>query len=393
MLMGTLRTLATAVLAAGAVSASATAEELRIGALYPLSGAGAIYGSSAMQGHELAADRINAAGGVDGREVVTLTRDTQLNPSLAAAAARELITKDDVHVLVGTVSSGVAIAIAEVAKREGVPFIATIAKTIQLTGEQRHDYVFRVATNTDFEGDAIAQMLVDHGKPAYCDIQLDYAYGHDLADGIQRGLERRGSDIERMLSLRVKLGAQDYSLFVSQLMGAGCEVVTSGLWGTFFVNFVQQAKPFGLFDQITLINGGEAGGQEVVGRMGEDYPDNVIANAYEVWYFDPVPEHAEFQQALAEKTGEKATNNYPVLGYTVVQFAAEAARKAGSTDGAALAKALSGLTIETPVGERTLDAETHQSNTGQFWGPMRWNAELGQRVMDPVGYVPPMGDE
>ena len=324
---------------------------------------------------------------------MTYTRDTQLNPSLAAAAAKELITKDGVNVLVGTVSSGVAIAIAEVAKREQVPFIATIAKTMQLTGERRHDYVFRVATNTDFEGDAIAQMLLNQGKASYCDLQLDYAYGHDLAEGILRGLERRGADIERKLSLRVKLGAQDYSLFISQIMGAGCEVVTSGLWGTFFVNFVQQAKPFGLFDQITLINGGESGGQEVVGRMGEGYPDNVIANAYEVWYHDPVAAHEEFQQALAEKTGEKATNNYPVLGYTVVQFAAEAARKAGSSEGAALAAALSGLTIETPVGERTLDAETHQSNTGQFWGAMRWNAELGQRVMDPVTYVPPMAAE
>ncbi len=393
MRIASVKALAAALLASTCLSVAASAEELRIGALYPISGAGALYGSSAMQGHELAVDQINAAGGVGGQKLVTFTRDTQLNPSLAAAAAKELITKDGVNVLVGTVSSGVAIAVSEVAKREQVPFIATIAKTIQLTGERRHDYVFRVATNTDFEGDAIAQMLVDLGKPTYCDIQLDYAYGHDLADGIARGLERRGSDIERVSSLRVKLGAQDYSLFISQIMGAGCEAVTSGLWGTFFVNFVQQAKPFGLFNQITLINGGEAGGQEVAGRMGDGYPDNVIANAYEVWYHDPVPAHRGFQEALAEKTGGKATNNYPVLGYTVVQFAAEAARKAGSTDGAALAAALSGLTIETPVGERTLDAETHQSNTGQFWGPMHWNAELGQRIMDPVSYIPPMGEE
>lgn len=388
-----LRTLAAGLLAGVSAASGAAAEELRIGALYPLSGAGAIYGNSAMQGHELAVEQINAAGGVGGQPVVTLSRDTQLNPSLAAAAARELITKDDVHVLVGTVSSSVAIAVAEVAKRERVPFIATIAKTMQLTGARRHDYVFRVATNTDFEGDAIAQMLVDQGKPTYCDLQLDYAYGHDLADGIARGLERRGAQIERVLSLRVKLGAQDYSLFVSQIMGAGCEVVTSGLWGTFFVNFVQQAKPFGLFDRVTLINGGEAGGQEVVGRMGDTYPDNVIANAYEVWYHDPVPAHRAFQQALAEKTGETATNNYPVLGYTAVLFAADAAGKAGSVDGPAVAAALSGLTIQTPVGERTLDAATHQSNTGQFWGPMRFSSEYGQRVMDPVRYIPPMGAE
>lgn len=295
--------------------------------------------------------------------------------------------------LVGAVSSAVGIAVAEVAKREQVPFIAVIAKTIQLTGEKRHDYVFRVANNTDFEGDAMAGLLVAQGKPTYCDIQLDYAYGHDLSAGIARGLERRHADIELALSLRVKLGAQDYSLFVSQIMAAGCEVVTSGLWGLFFVNFASQAQPFGLFDKITLINGGEVGGQEVVGRMGEKFPDNVIGNAYELWYYDSVPAHKPFQQALAEKTGESATDSNSVLGFTAVQFVAAAVRAAGSTDSAAIAKALSGLTIETPVGPRTLDATTHQADTGQFWGPLRMDPGRGQPVMAPPVYIPPMGGQ
>lgn len=381
-------------LTAGALAVivtGASAADLKVGALYPLTGPGASYGTSAMQGHDLAVAQINAAGGVNGAKLVSISRDTQLNPSLSASAARELITNDGVQVLVGTVSSAVALAVSEVAKREGVPFIATIAKTIQLTTAKRHDYAFRVATNTDFEGDAMAQVVAGLGKQAYCDIQLDYAYGHDLAAGIEKGLAKYAPDIKPVVSLRVKLGAPDYSLMITQLIGAGCEVVTSGLWGSFFVNFVQQAQPFGLFNQITLVNGGEAGALEVTGRMGADYPPNVWANAYELWYYDPVPAHADFQQALAAATGDKITNGYPLLGYMTVQFAVEAAAKSGANESEAIATALPGLTIQTPVGERTIDAETHQANTGQFWGPMKPKGGFSHYVMDPVTYIPPMG--
>lgn len=221
-------------LAAGAAAltmASAQAVELKVGALYPLTGPGASYGTSAMQGHDLAVAQINAAGGVNGAPLVSIARDTQLNPALSATAARELITKDGVQVLVGTVSSAVALAVSEVARREGVPFIATIAKTIQLTTDKRHDYAFRVATNTDFEGDALAQVVAGLGKSTYCDLQLDYAYGHDLAAGIEKGLAKYAPEMKQVASLRVKLGAPDYSLVITQLLGAECEVVTSGLWG------------------------------------------------------------------------------------------------------------------------------------------------------------------
>jgi branched-chain amino acid transport system substrate-binding protein len=370
---------------------NAGAAELKIGALYPMTGAGASYGTSAMEGHDLAVEQINAAGGVNSDKVVSLTRDTQLNPALSASAAKELITKEGVQVLVGTVSSAVALAVSEVAKREQVPFIATIAKTIQLTGDRRHDYAFRVATNTDFEGDAIARVVAGLGKKVYCDLQLDYAYGHDLSAGIARGLDKYAPGIKPVTSLLVKLGAQDYSLVISQLMGAGCEVVTSGLWGSFFINFVQQARPFGLFEQITLVNGGEAGALEVTGLIGNDYPSNVHANAYELWYNDPVSEHEAFQQALAAKTGKRETGGYPVLGYTAVQFLAKAAEVSGENTAAGIAARLPGLTVQTPVGERTMDAETHQSDTGQFWGPMVPSAEYGHYVMDPVTYIPPMG--
>jgi len=374
-----------AMLAAGV----AAAQDIKIGVLYPTSGGGAIYGGPAMVGHNLAIDEINAAGGIDGRKLVTIARDTKLNPSAAASAAKELITKDGVDLLIGGLSSAVGLAISEVAKQEGVIYLATIPKTIQMTTSKLHSHVFRTASHTDFEGDAIAQLVKQVGGEKVCDIQLDYAYGHDLATGIKAGLKRHAPDIEVVMDLRPKLRATDYNVFITQILGAGCDVVTSGLWGSHFVDFAQQASPFGLFDQIkAYISGGEVASHEIAGTMGDDYPPNVISNTYELWYHSVSPNHKAFQTKVAELSGTKETAMWPVLSYTGVMFYKAAVEKAGSTDAGAVVKALEGLTIDTPVGPRTINAADHQANTGQFWGPMVKKDGFAYKVMDPVTYIP-----
>jgi len=260
---------AAVILASTAVSANA---EIKIGVLYPIAGTGAVYGTPAMHGHNMGVDEVNAAGGIMGQKVVTFARDTKLKPAAAAAAAKELITKEGVDVLIGGLSSSVGLAISEVARQEGVVYIATIPKTIQMTTKKLHKHVFRTSSHTDFEGDAIAQIVKKLGKTSVCDIQLDYAYGHDLAAGIEKGLAKHAPSVKKVIDLRSKLGATDYNAQITQILGAGCEIVTSGLWGSHFVNFAQQAKPFGLFDRVTYISGGEIASHEIAGKMGTDYP-------------------------------------------------------------------------------------------------------------------------
>ena len=378
-----------AVVAGVVALAGASAQaEIRLGVLYPIAGTGAVYGVPAMFGHDLAVDEINAAGGVLGQPLATFKRDTKLKPAAAAAAAKELITKDGVNVLIGGLSSAVGLAISEVARQEKVVYIATIPKTIQMTTTKLHDHVFRTASHTDFEGDAMAQIVAQLGIKKLCDIQLDYAYGHDLGAGIVRGLARHAPDVELVIELRPKLGATDYNAFISQILGAECDGITSGLWGSHFVNFAQQAKPFGLFERAKYISGGEIASHEIAGQMGEDYPDNVWSNTYELWYDHHDPSHVEFQAAVAEKAGTNETAMWPVLAYIGVKFYAAAAEKAGSIESDAIAEALKGLSIDTPVGPRTINPDDHQADTGQFWGPMVKKEGVDYRMMDPITYIP-----
>ena len=109
----TLAAVAVALMAAG----PAVADDIKIGVLYPTSGGGAIYGVPAMIGHDMAVEEINAVGGVNGNKIVSFARDTKLNPSAAAAAAKELVTKEGVDVLIGGLSSAVGLAISEPSSR------------------------------------------------------------------------------------------------------------------------------------------------------------------------------------------------------------------------------------------------------------------------------------
>ena len=369
------------------------AEEIKIGMLYPITGGGAIYGSPAQIGHRMGVEEINLDGGLLGLQAISVERDTKLNPATAAAAAKEMITKDGVNVLIGGLSSSVGLAVSEVARQEKVIYIATIAKTIQMTTNKRHNYVFRTASHTDFEGDAMAQIAQQLNAKSICDIQLDYAYGHDLAAGIEKGLAKHLPDTKIVLSLRPKLRATDYNVFITQIMGAGCDVVTGGLWGPHFVDFAKQATPFGLFQQIKFIAGGEIGSHEIASTMGRDYPDNVWANSYELWYHHPNEEHKKFHSKLSGQLGTHETTMWPVLAVIGVRMYAAAVRQAGSLDPDLVAEALRGMSIDTPVGPRTIDPTTHQTDTGQFWGPMVKKEGVPYRVMDPITYIPALLSE
>ena len=364
-------------------------EPIRIGAMYPLTGGGAVYGVPAMVGHQLAVEELNAEGGIMGRKIESIERDDKMNPAAASSTMKELITKDKVDIVVGGLSSAVGLAMSELSKQEKVVYISTIPKTIQMTTDKLHKYVFRTASNTDLEGDTMALLVGKYKLTKLCHLELDYAYGNDLEAGILKALPKHAPDAKVVLTLKPKLGATDFNPFIPQVMAAGCDGVISGLWGPHFVSWVKQAKPLGFFDKIKWISGGEIGSHEIAGELKEDYPDNVVSNTYELWYHAQDPSHKEFQAKLAKKLNTQETPQWALLGYIGVKYVAAAMEKAKSTEADKVAAALEGMTIPTPVGALTIDAKTHQANIGQFWGPMVKKPDRAYRMMEPAEYIQP----
>src|SRR5215813_12519672 len=344
------------ILAAGAigVGAAQAQEPIKIGVLYPLTGGGAVYGAPALVGHQMAIEELNAKGGIMGRKVESLERDDKLNPASASSTMKELITKDKVDIVVGGLASSVGLAMSEVSKQEKVVYISTIPKSIQITTDKLHKYVFRTSANTDQEGEAMAMLAGKNKLSKICHLELDYAYGNDLEAGILKAMPKYAPDAKIVLTLKPKLGATDFNAFIPQVMAAGCDGVLSGLWGPHFVSWVKQAAPLGFFNKIKWISGGEVGSHEIAGELKGEYPDNVVSNTYELWYHGNDPSHAAFQAALAKKLNTQVTPQWAVLGYNGVMYTAAAMEKAKSTEADKVAAALEGLQINTPVGPLTI---------------------------------------
>ena len=366
-------------------SGMAYAEEtIKVGILMPISGGGASYGVPLVEGVKMAVDEINAAGGVDGMKIEYFVRDSQLKPDVAVAAARELITKEGVDVMVGAVSSGATLAISELAKQEKVALLAPAAKAAALTSTKLHPYIFQLAATTDSEGRQMADALATIGAKKICVSGFDYAYSHDLFESLEKNL---ADGMEIVDTFHVKLGTTDYSAVISQLMGSDCDTVAGGVWGGGFIAYMKQAGPFGIFDTKKLVWAAEVGSSEMAGALKGDYPEGMWAAAYDLWYFEGSDAHKKFQADLAVLEGTNETKMYPVTTYIAIQFIAEAVRKAGSADPQAIAKALVGLSVETPLGTRTIDPDNHRTNTGEFWGPMVTVEGSEAKQMSPATYL------
>src|SRR5688500_13418806 len=133
---------------------------IKVGFPMILSGPGALFGEPALKGAQMYVEELNGKGGVLGRKIELIPRDTKGNADEAVRVSRELILKDNVDFLVGTLTSAEGPAVSTIAKENKVVFIAPIPKTDQLTAPANlHPYVFRSASNTTIEGRTAAEIV------------------------------------------------------------------------------------------------------------------------------------------------------------------------------------------------------------------------------------------
>jgi branched-chain amino acid transport system substrate-binding protein len=368
--------LAIAALVAAAPLGAKAADTIKIGFPIPLSGPTAVYGEPVLKGAELAAKEINEKGGVLGRKLELLSRDSKANADEAVRLSRELIIKDNVDFLAGTLTSAEAPAVSTVAKENKIVFVAPTSKSTILTDEKHiHPYIFRISSNTDVEGLAGATLMArwkDVKKVAT--IAPDYAYGRDSIAAFIAALKKLRPDIEIVDQQWPKLGEADFTPFITAQMGKKPDAVYCSLFAGDFVTFSKEATPRGYFKAINnrLIDGAEIGTTDEAQALGNDYPHGVIGDAYDpvIWNGKEPPEHKKFIEDLKAFTKAKYASGWSIVGYQTIYALAEGIKKAGSTKSDAVAKAMLGLTFDTPVGKRTLSAKSHETFAPEYWGVM-----------------------
>lgn len=379
------------------VPIAARAEDtIKIGFPIPLSGPTAVYGQPILKGAELAVADINAKGGVLGRKLELLPRDSKANPAEAVRLARELIVKNGVEFLGGTLTSAEAPAVSTIAKENHVVFVTPSAKTSTLTDPQHiHPYIFRAASNTTIEGEAGAIIMAKwKNVKTVATIAPDYAYGHDAVAAFLKKLKALRPDITVVDQQWPQLGEANFSSFITAQMSKHPDAVYCDEFAGDFVSFVKQATPLGYFKAIDnrLIDGGETGSVDITRTLGSAYPVGTWANAYDPVIWDgpnQPPEEVAFDQKVEKALGTKYGSSWAIQGYVTIASIAQGIAKAGTTDEAKVAAAMAGMTYQTPLGPRTYSATTHDADAGEYWGQVVMDPKYPFAVIkDPTYYNP-----
>lgn len=379
-------------LAAGPLAAEAQ-KPIKVGFPMPLSGPAALYGDPALKGAQLFVEELNARGGVLGRRIELLPRDSKANPDEAVRVSRELVLRENADFLVGTLTSAEGPAVSVVAKENRIVFIAPIPKTDQLTAPDKlHPYIFRVAATTTMEGRSIAEIVAKWDVKRIATISFDYAYGQDVTRAFVEHIKRIKPGVEIVDQQWPKLGEADYRPFINAQMAKKPDAVFSSIWGGHFVTFAKQAKPLGYFDAIkyNFIGAGEIAAPETTKAMGAEYPVGIWGNTYDAFYWDGAPPaHRDYTARLARFLKDDAPSSWSIQPYIAMQFLVEAIKRAGGTNSDKVAKALLGLTIDTPHGKMTIRAKDHQANRGQLYGRTVRDPKYPFAIMKPLTYVDP----
>jgi branched-chain amino acid transport system substrate-binding protein len=331
---------AAAALLAFALAGSAAAQStIKIGLVQPLTGAFAAAGTDVVNGAKIAAEEINAAGGVLGSKLELLVEDTRSNPTEAASVTEKLIVRDKVPVLMGASASTATLAVMPKLMEYKVPMLVETSSSSKIT-TAGNPYIFRIAPPSEVEAVVFGKVAGRLGMKKADFLVVNNDWGRGTADEFSKMLKEHGIAVG--LVELMDQGAQDMNAQLAKLKGSGADTlfVTTAVEQLSLV--LKQAAAMGL--NIRIISTG-----------GSQNPDQLITNAgkaaegtWHLVFFAPwSPEATPNPKASRAFVDEWTKKGLPFgsltssfRGYDGIRTIAEAIKIAGKPDPEAIRAAL-----------------------------------------------------
>jgi branched-chain amino acid transport system substrate-binding protein len=342
------------------------------------------------KGWELALEEVNAAGGVFGRKIEVISRDDNGNPGDAVRVAEELLTRENVHFIMGTFASNVGLAVADFAKQRKVLFIAAEPLSDKIVWQNGNRYTFRLRTSTYMQTAMLVPDAAKLKKKRWAIVYPNYEYGQSATAAFKELLKRAQPDVEFVVEQAPALGKIDAGAVAQAIADAKPDAIFSSLFGADLAKFVREGNTRGLFKDKAVFNL-LAGEPEYLDPLKDETPEGWYVTGYP-WNAIKTPEHDKFLAAY-----QKRWNDYPrlgsVVGYATMMTAVEAMKKAGSVDTEKLIAAMRGLELSTPFGRVQYRAIDQQSTMGAYVGRIGQKDGRGVmtsfQYMDGARYLPP----
>jgi branched-chain amino acid transport system substrate-binding protein len=342
------------------------------------------------KGWELALEEINRAGGVNGRKLEVVSREDGGNPGDAVRVAEELISRENVSLLMGTFASNVGLAVSNLAAQRKIVFIAAEPLTDKIVWDNGNRYTFRLRASTYMQTAMLIPEALKLKKQRWAIVYPNYEYGQSATASFKKLLSQAQPGVQFVGEQAPPLGKIDAGAVVQALIDAKPDAIFSSLFAADLQKFVREGNLRGLFKNTVVFNilGGEP---EYLDPLKEETPEGWWVTGYP-WSEIKTPAHQKFLDAYRRKW-----NDYPrlgsVVGYTAMYTVANALRKAGGTDTEKLIAALKGLEMDTPFGPIVYRALDHQSTMGAYVGQLSARGGKGAmvnwRFADGANFLPP----
>lgn len=326
--------IAAAMVLAATASLSAApkkAATIKIGGVAPLSGGVAVYGVECKNGIDLAIAEINAAGGINGKQVEFICEDDEGDPAKSVSAYKKLITKDKTRLIIGSLTSGCTLAITSQAQANKVLQIAPAATAPAIT--DAGNFIFRTCFIDPFQGRVGGKFSYENlgAKKAAIlyDIGNDYSVG--LMENFESEFTKQGGTIVAKESYGT--GEKDFNAIITKVKAANPDVVYLPDYYATVALIAKQLRAQGVNTPLVGADGWDG--------LTENAGDEVLNGYYSNHYAEDsdAPAVKKFVGNFEKKYGKKP-NAFAALGYDSMYMLKDAIAAAGTTDAAKVRDAI-----------------------------------------------------
>lgn len=327
------------------------ADKIKVGFMLPYSGTYAALGTAIENGFKLYV--AEQGGKLGGRELEYFKVDDESNPAKASENANRLIKRDQVDVVIGTVHSGVAMALAKAAKSSDTTLIVTNAGADAITGAMCGPGIFRTSFSNWQPGYAMGPVAAAKGHKTAVTITWKYASGEEQMAGFRESFEKAGGKIVKDLTL--PFPNVEFQSLLTEIASIKPDMVFAFFAGGGAVKFVQDYHASGLQKSIPLYGTGfltdgtlPAQGDAAQGLLTTlHYADGLNT-----------PRDNAFRASYAKAYNNLQPDVYAVQGYDAAQLMQSGltAVQGNIADKAKFRDAIRSATIDSPRGKFTLSA-------------------------------------